>query len=380
MHCKVSNDSSVGAATPPLCFDGLSGRVGAGIGSPAWLPRHNRVRLARHRPDTGQIACRQRRGARSKRRESLADFTLPTSGDAFGGAALMALTVQAKKCTAVIRRQAMVQSRSHQQGAVLLGVAGGMLLVSSGLLAGYFFVGNHGEAQAATTHQAQGAEPIRVEPVGKPTDGAPVTKHAGDAPLALAAYLQREVELATAQGPTKLTWAALGATVDPDELAAAKGDLAALAAKGSLPIRIDRDRASKALLAIKASHDTSPVNAYLDLEERKIYDDKPGLGLDVWASLSRLEAGARQAAAKIELVNVSVPAVVTKQVLGIDDISIVLGHHLTKFPVTDRDRNFNLKLAASKLNGVVLPPDVEWSFNQQVGERSEKEGYKIAHV
>jgi vancomycin resistance protein YoaR len=57
-----------------------------------------------------------------------------------------------------------------------------------------------------------------------------------------------------------------------------------------------------------------------------------------------------------------------------------MGHHLTRFAVTDRDRNFNLKLAASKLNGVVLKPGQEMSFNDTVGERSEKEGYKIAHV
>jgi len=169
--------------------------------------------------------------------------------------------------------------------------------------------------------------------------------------------------------------------VDPDEVGQARStDLAALAAKGSLPLRLDRDQASKKLLEIKASHDTSPINAYLDLEERQIHDDRPGQGLDVWASLPRLEAAARQGAAKLDLVNVSVPAAVTKQTLGIDDISTVMGHHLTKFPVTDRDRNFNLKLAASKLNGVVLRPNEEWSFNATVGERSEKEGYKIAHV
>jgi vancomycin resistance protein YoaR len=57
-----------------------------------------------------------------------------------------------------------------------------------------------------------------------------------------------------------------------------------------------------------------------------------------------------------------------------------MGHHLTRFAVSDRDRNFNLKLAASKLNGVVLAPGKELSFNDTVGERSEKEGYKIAHV
>jgi vancomycin resistance protein YoaR len=84
--------------------------------------------------------------------------------------------------------------------------------------------------------------------------------------------------------------------------------------------------------------------------------------------------------ATVELATVAIPANVTKQGLGIDDISEVMGHYETAFPVSDRDRNFNLKLAASKLNGVVLKPGVEWSFNDTVGERSQKNGYKIAHV
>ena len=265
----------------------------------------------------------------------------------------------------------MYQARSHQQGAVLLGVAGGMCVVAAGLAAGYFVFGTRNEARAATAISNEPTRPAaerQTKPVAQP-------------PAALAGYLAREVELVTAHGSVKLTWAELGAAVDPDEVGQARStDLAALAAKGSLPLRLDRDQASKQLLEIKASHDTSPINAYLDLEERQIHDDRPGQGLDVWASLPRLEAAARQGAAKLDLVNVSVPAAVTKQTLGIDDISTVMGHHLTKFPVTDRDRNFNLKLAASKLNGVVLRPNEEWSFNATVGERSEKEGYKIAHV
>ncbi|HEX4416491.1 MAG TPA: VanW family protein [Kofleriaceae bacterium] len=277
----------------------------------------------------------------------------------------------------------MFQSRSHPQGTVLLGIAGGMFVVSSGLVAGYFILGTKSEARAATTAVHEPAP--MAAPRADRAAPAPGSLGSSDVSPALAGYLQHEVELVAAHGSAKLTWAQLGATIDPDEVGAAAAsatpsDLAALAAKGSLPLRLDRDKVTAALRAIKAAHDSSPLNAYLDLEERKIYDDKPGLGLDVWASLPRLEAAARQAAAKVELVNVAVPAPVTKQTLGIDDISTVLGHHLTKFPVTDRDRNFNLKLAASKLNGAVLPPSEEWSFNQQVGERSEKEGYKIAHV
>ena len=268
----------------------------------------------------------------------------------------------------------MFQSRSHQQGAVLLGVAGGAVAVACGLITSYFVLGTRSEARAATLIGQDRARP-----------GANSARPLSAPPAALAEYLQREVELVTAHGNVKLTWAELGAGVDADELREVHGAndpaaLAALAARGSLPLRIDREQAGKALHAIKAKHDTSPINAYLDLEERQIHDDRPGQGLDIWASLPRLEAGVRQAAQKLELVNVSVPAAVTRQTIGIDDISTVMGHHLTRFPVTDRDRNFNLKLAASKLNGVVLKPGEEWSFNATVGERSEKEGYKIAHV
>lgn len=261
-------------------------------------------------------------------------------------------------------------TRSHQQGAVLFGVAGGMLVVAGGFVAAYVIfgvLGTRSEASAATTTAREPAPVVHAAAV--------------EPPAALAGYLSLEVELVTAHGNIKLPWSELGAMIDSDEVGAARGvELGALAAKGSLPVRIDRDKASKALFAIKAKHDLSPINAYLDLEDKKIYDDRPGQGLDVWASLPRLESAARQGAAKLELVNVAVPASITKQTLGIDDISAVMGHHLTRFPVTDRDRNFNLKLAASKLNGVVLKPGEEFSFNGTVGERSEKEGYKVAHV
>jgi vancomycin resistance protein YoaR len=281
----------------------------------------------------------------------------------------------------------MFQSRSQQHGAVLFGVAGGMLVIATGLVTGYFVLGDRSEAHAATPPTHEPAQPGAEKPAMRSAT-SPATPRAepraeprAASPAALAGYLAREVELVTARGSVKLTWAALGAAVDPDEVGRARSaDLGALAARGSLPIRLDREQASKALLAIKASHDVSPINAYLDLEERQIHADRPGEGLDVWASLPRLAAAARQSAAKVALVNVAVPAAVTRQTLGIDDISTVLGHHLTKFAVTDRDRNYNLKLAASKLNGVVLKPGEEWSFNATVGERSEKEGYKIAHV
>jgi vancomycin resistance protein YoaR len=245
---------------------------------------------------------------------------------------------------------------------VLLGLAGGMLTVASGLTAGYFVLGTSAPERA-------------------PAAAAPGSAAAPQAPVSVDGVLAREVAIRTAAGAARLTWAQLGAELDPDEAARSAGaDAAALAARGSLPVRLDRDRTVAALRGLKEQLDQSPINAFLDLEAREIHEDKAGQGLDVWGSLPRLLAAARQGASSVELAMIPVPAAVTKAGLGIDDISQVLGHYKTQFSVADRDRNFNLKLAASKINGVVLRPGQEWSFNGQVGERSQRMGYKVAHV
>ncbi|MDB4957656.1 MAG: VanW family protein [Myxococcales bacterium] len=258
-----------------------------------------------------------------------------------------------------------------QRGAVLIGLAGGMLVVSGGLAASYYVVATRSEARAATITPA----PSNEKPASVSKDISP----------ALRAFTARSVDVKTVGGVAKLTWGELGIEVDPSEIgragsAVSESDLASLAKQGSIPVKLDRDKAVKALIALKARYDKSPTDAFLDLEERVIQPDNPGAGIDVWGSLPRIETFARQGAASFELAGVPVPASVTKETLGIDDVSQVMGHYVTKFPVTERDRNFNLKLAASKINGTVLKPHDEWSFNGNVGERSEKEGYKIAHV
>lgn len=244
----------------------------------------------------------------------------------------------------------MSQARAPQHGAALLGLAGGMLVVAGGLTGAYFMVATRSVARAATMSEAKTPESPKV--------------------ASSTALPQQQVEIKTGTGTTvKMTWADLGISIDQDEVG-----------RTQYPVKLDRDKAVAALLKLKRKADKSPVDAYLDLEERTIHGDAPGVGIDPWGSLPRILAAAQTGASQLELASVPVPATTTKATLGIDDISQVLGHYVTKFSVGDRDRNFNLKLAASKINGTVLQPKVEWSFNGQVGERSEKEGYKIAHV
>ncbi|HEY0253153.1 MAG TPA: VanW family protein [Kofleriaceae bacterium] len=274
----------------------------------------------------------------------------------------------------------MSGTRVKQRGTVLLGCAGAMVVIAGGLGAGYYAVSTRSVASAATLPEhgpEHGPEHSGETPGKVQTGGKALATHL-DTPIAISLGGKQPTL-------TTKTLKELGVEVDPDELgrggaADSAQDLAALAAKGSVPVRVDREKAAKALAELKTHLDVAPVDAFLDLEEHKIEADTAGKGIDIWGSLGKIEAAARQGGKTLELSTVAVPARTTTTSIGIDDVSEVMGHYITRFSVGDRDRNFNLKLAASKINGTVLQPHQEWSFNGQVGERSEKEGYKIAHV
>jgi len=52
----------------------------------------------------------------------------------------------------------------------------------------------------------------------------------------------------------------------------------------------------------------------------------------------------------------------------------------TRFPTRKVDRNTNIKLASSAINGIVIPPSGRFSFNTTVGRRTIQNGYKEAPV
>lgn len=244
--------------------------------------------------------------------------------------------------------------RRHRRGSVYLGLAGGLFLASGGLLGGYFLLAGDGEAQAAAAERTD----ERADREGTPADPANAAAHER-----FAALLEAPATVRFGDAEAEISWAELGIT------ATAEGG-----------IELGRDRALEALMGLKERFDRSPLDAHLDLENRKVVESEDGFGVDAYASLGAIEAAALAGSSELELVGVPLPAEVTVADLGIDDISHVLGTFTTRFAVNDRSRNYNLKLAASKLNGHVLQPGVEFSFNDVVGARTDKEGYKIAGV
>lgn len=251
-----------------------------------------------------------------------------------------------------------VQSR----GSVMLGVAGALLLASGGVLVGYFV---HVQSASAS---AEAAAEDPVEP------SAPEKVEA-----AAREFLKGELQLRFADQKTTVTWSDVGAQVDPDVLDRARVDDSG-ELTGFVPVRLERQVALDLLTNLKEELDRPPRDARMDLEKRTVHEGVPGLGLDVYGSVSAIEAAARRGEREVELEGAEVPPAVTVEDLGIQDISHVLAEFKTRFSVRKRSRNDNLKLVASHIDGHVMQPDEVFSFNEVVGARSEKEGYKTAGV
>lgn len=262
----------------------------------------------------------------------------------------------------------MSQAHRRNRGSIYVGLAATLLVACGCLLAGYFVLPSR-TASAAHVGRSSASE-VAVK----------------DVQTAALEALEREVVVAIGDQSITLPWRDLGVVVDIDGL----GDVASmanpadligsLAARGAAPLIVSRDQAAEALDKLKAQYDKAPQNARMDLERREIHQSHDGISIDVYAAFGAVELAARTGAKEFRLPTIPVPAEVTVQELGIEDISHVLATFETQYAVADAIRNFNLKLAASKLNGYVLKPGEEFSFNDIVGPRTEKEGYKVAGV
>jgi vancomycin resistance protein YoaR len=149
-----------------------------------------------------------------------------------------------------------------------------------------------------------------------------------------------------------------------------------------VPVDVDRAKALEFLTELKDDVDRAPVDARLDLEHHTIAPGKPGYLLRVYDSMVALEYAARSGAARVELAAGLQEPNVKEDDLKDIDISTVLGYWETRYSSTgvDSDRTYNLKVGADHLNGHILKPHEVFSFNEVVGDRTEKEGYRVAPV
>ncbi|HMJ15764.1 MAG TPA: VanW family protein [Polyangiaceae bacterium] len=149
-----------------------------------------------------------------------------------------------------------------------------------------------------------------------------------------------------------------------------------------VPVVLNRERALSELLLLKDELDRLPVDARLDLEKRKLLPEVNGRLLDVDGTLTAIERALEHGERKAELIfEFRKPKRVASE-LGNVAFDEVLGYFETNYNRSMRyqARTFNLRLAASKLDGYVLLPGETFDFNEVVGPRDEANGYKVAPV
>ncbi|HEX6277968.1 MAG TPA: VanW family protein [Polyangiaceae bacterium] len=149
-----------------------------------------------------------------------------------------------------------------------------------------------------------------------------------------------------------------------------------------VPVVLNRELALPKLGALKDELDRAPADARLDLDRRALAPEVNGRFLDVDATLYAIERALQAGAGGAKVVFVERRAKRTARELAGVAFDEVLGWFETRYDRSEKvaARSFNLRVAASKLDGHVLLPGETFDFNEVVGPRDEANGYKVATV
>jgi len=137
------------------------------------------------------------------------------------------------------------------------------------------------------------------------------------------------------------------------------------------------------VLELAQAREMPPQNARLDPATGEIIPDKPGLEVDVGATLRRVLLA--RPGERISLVTREVKAPITSEILAAEKGRaggnlLLVGESKTEI-VDDRpERVHNIQLATRLINGLVLAPGEVFSFNGTVGMPTKARGFQEAPV
>lgn len=149
----------------------------------------------------------------------------------------------------------------------------------------------------------------------------------------------------------------------------------------AVPVTFDEDTLDDAIGGLAETVDRDPVDADFTVtgNQVEVIPGVVGRTLDIQATMDAVKAGLSDPTAMtVEAVVETTQPSVTAEDLS--HIEVVLASYSTPYKTWQTDRTHNLKLAAEKLNEVVLHPGEEFSFNGIVGERLAKDGYRQAPI
>lgn len=124
---------------------------------------------------------------------------------------------------------------------------------------------------------------------------------------------------------------------------------------------------------------TEPQDAYFETDPYKIYPDVDGVDLAISIDEAKNIIKSEDKAEYTFDLNIT-KASKTINDLGTEAFPYLVSSFSTKYDASNVNRSTNLKIAAQKINGKVLMPGEEFSYNKIVGKRTVEEGYKDAAI
>lgn len=119
-------------------------------------------------------------------------------------------------------------------------------------------------------------------------------------------------------------------------------------------------------------------NAYFTTEPYAVFADVTGIDFDVDKMKSMIQENPEAEEYVEDLIYTK--ADITVNDLGKEAFPDVISSFSTKYPTSNSDRTTNLRLASNKIDGVVVMPGEEFSYNKVVGKRTIAAGYKEAAI
>ena len=117
-------------------------------------------------------------------------------------------------------------------------------------------------------------------------------------------------------------------------------------------------------------------NAYYTQNPFTIYPEADGINFDVENAKVILAESKEEY--EIPLI-ITKPTKTTREI-GSEAFPDLLATFSTKYQASNSNRTTNMRLAANKINGVVLLPGQEFSYNKIVGKRTAAAGFKMASI
>ena len=150
--------------------------------------------------------------------------------------------------------------------------------------------------------------------------------------------------------------------------------------KQEIEIPVENAKASEIDLdKIYSEIHTEPRDAYFEANPYKIYPDVDGVDLAMSLEEAKNILNSEEKQEYSLDLNIT-KASKTINDLGTEAFPYLVSSFSTRYDASNTNRSTNLAIAANKINGKVLMPGEEFSYNQVVGKRTVEEGYRDAAI